>query len=74
MPRLSLNERRRVIELFQSEFAVSDIEKRFNDEKIVVTKRSLYRLIKKFRETKQYTDLHCRKREKKITEDMATTS
>ena len=71
MPRLCLNARRKVIVLHSAGFPVAAIKTRLNEEKIFVTRWSLDRLIKKFRETKKYTDLHRRKREKKITQEMA---
>ena len=71
MPRLCLNARRKVIVLHSAGSPVAAIKTCLNEENIFVTRRSLDRLIKKFWETKKYTDLHRRKREKKITQEMA---
>ena len=71
MPRLSLNARRQVITLHNSGFSVAVILKCLREENVLVTWRSLHRLIKKFREAMKYMDLDRRKREKKITQEMA---
>ena len=71
MPRLSLDARRKVILLHNSGLSVKKIESRLSEENVNTTRRSLYRLIQKFQQTKKYTDLHRRKREKKITQEMA---
>ena len=57
--------------LHSSGFSVGKIKTRLSEENVDVTRRSLYRLIKKFQQTNQYKDLHRRKREKKITPEMA---
>ena len=57
--------------LHSSGFSVGKIKARLSEENVDVTRRSLYRLIKKFQQTNQYKDLHRRKREKKITPEMA---
>jgi len=71
MPRLDLNARRKVILLHNAGVSIKCIEDRLKDEEVVVTRRSLHRLIKKYKETGTYTDLHRRKRDKKITQEMA---
>ena len=71
MPRLSLDARRKVILLHNSGLSVKKIESRLSEENVNTTWRSLYHLIQKFQQTKKYTDLHRRKREKKITQEMA---
>ena len=71
MPRLSLNARRQVITLHNSGLSVAVILKRLREENVLVKRRSLHRLIKKFRETMKYTDLDRRKQEKKSTKEMA---
>ena len=71
MPRLSLDARRKVILLHNSGLSVKKIESRLSEENVNTTRRSLYRLIQKCQQTKKYTDLHRRKREKKITQEMA---
>ena len=53
MPRLCLNARRKVIVLHSTGSPVAAIKTRLNEENIFVTRRSLDRLIKKFRETKE---------------------
>lgn len=71
MPRLDLDSRRRVIQLHTAGISVKFIENHLRDEGTVVTRWSLQRLIKKYKETGLYTDLHCRIRDKKITDEMA---
>ena len=68
--RLSLEARRKVVLLHNAGFSVMEIKKRSSEEHAFVTRRSLYRLIIKFREMKQYTDLSRRKRDRKITQEM----
>ena len=71
MPRLDLDSRRRVIQLHKAGISVKFIADRLRDEGTVVMRQSLQRLIKKYKEIGLYTDLHHRKRDKKITDEMA---
>ena len=52
------------------QIAVTVIQQRLKEEDVIVTKRSLYRLIKKFKEKGVYTDLQRRARNKKLTPEM----
>ena len=65
MPRLSLDARRKVIMLHNSGLPVRKIKSRLSEEKVYITRRSLYRLIKRFQQTNH------RKRDKKMTQEMA---
>jgi len=51
-------------------YSVADIEQRLKEQKVTTTKRSLYRLIKKFKEYRVYTDLQRRARDKKLSRAM----
>ena len=48
------------------------IQQQLKEEDFTVTKRSLYRLLKKFKEKEVYTDLPRRARDKKLTPEMLT--
>ena len=60
-----------MIQLHKAGISVKFIVDRLRDEGTVVMRRSLQRVIKKYKETGLYTDLHHRKRDKKITDEMA---
>ena len=49
MPRLSLDARKKVVLLHNSGLSVRKIKTRLSEENVDITRRSLYRLIKKFR-------------------------
>jgi len=70
MPRLALSVRRSVLSLSNAGYSVADIEQILKKQKVATTKRSLYRLIKKFKEHGVYTDLQRRARDRKITPEM----
>ena len=70
MPRLSLSVRRSALSLSNAGYSVADIEHILKKQKVATTKRSLYRLIKKFKEQGVYTDLQRRPRDRKITPEM----
>ena len=70
MPRLSLDARKRAVELHQSRFSVEDIHARLREEKKYITKRSLQRLIKKYQQYRVVQDLPRRARPKKLTPEM----
>jgi len=55
--------------MFNAGYSVAAIQQRLKEEDVIVTKRSLYRLIKKFKEKGVYTDLQRRARDKKLTPD-----
>ena len=70
MARLSLSARRTAIAMCFAGYKIGDIQKRLEDENVCTTTRSLYRLIKKFKDTGRYTDLPRRARDKKLSPDM----
>lgn len=70
MPRLSLQARRRVITLFSKGNSVRSIQKRLEEENIIVSRQTLYRLIRKFRTCAKIVDLPRRKRPRKLTSEM----
>ena len=57
MPRLSLESRRKCLVLYTNGFSIRDIHARLEEEGIFVSKKTLYRLLKKYREHHTYTDL-----------------
>ena len=69
MPRLSLDSRR-VITLYEKGISISNIRTRLQEENIFISRQSLYRLIRKFRNSAAIKDLHRRKRTKKLTNEM----
>ena len=71
MPRLNLETRKRVIVLLRAGFSIREIYDRLQDEGVMVTLRSLYRLQKKFCRFHTISDLPRRKRSRKITREMA---
>lgn len=70
MPRLDINNRRRVITLHKAGYSVDAIRKRLREEQIMVTTRSLFRLVKKYREHEILIDLPRRRRCKKLSGEM----
>ena len=70
MVRLSLSARRTAISMCTAGYKVGEIQKRLEEEDVFTTTRSLYRLIKKFKDTGRYTDLPRRARDKKLSPDM----
>ena len=70
MPRLSYEARRRVISLYQSDYSVLEISKRLDVEKVDVTPRALYNLVKKYCLKGTIRDLPCRKMPQILTEEM----
>ena len=70
MPRLSYEARRRVISLYQSNYSVLEISKRLDVEKVDVTPRALYNLVKKYCLKGTIRDLPCRKMPQILTEEM----
>ena len=72
MTRLALSARRSAVSMFNAGYSVAAIQQRLEEEDITVTKKSLYHLIKKFKEKGVYTDLHQKARDKKLTPEMLT--
>ncbi len=72
MTRLALSARRSAVSMFNAGYTVAAIQQQLKDEDVTVTKRSLYRLLKKFKEKGVYTDLPRRARDKKLTQEMLT--
>jgi len=70
MPRLSFEARRRVISLYSSNYSVSSISQRLEPEKVPVTTRALYNLVKKFRLKGTIMDLPRHKMPQIQTEEM----
>lgn len=70
MGRLSIEDRLRVITLHSNNFSLSTIHKRLKDEKISVSLRALYNLVKKHGETGIIVDLPRRRKQRKVTEEM----
>ena len=70
MPRLDLETRRRVITLFQRGTSVTDIQNRLAEENSAITRQSLHRLIRKFRDHGTVQDLPKRTRSIKLTDEM----
>jgi len=70
MPWLSLESRRRVISLYKAGYTITKIRARLQEENVLVTNRSLQRLIVKYKEFNTYEDLLHRTREKKLTSEM----
>ena len=70
MPRLSLDARKRVVTFFEKGMCIKDILKRLEEENVLVTRQTLYRLIRKFETRGMIADLPRRKRSRKITSEM----
>ena len=58
--------------MFNAGYSVAAIQQRLKKEDVIITKRSLYRLIKKFKEKGVYSDLQRRAHNKKLTPEMLT--
>lgn len=71
MPRLNLETRKRVIVLLRAGYPIRDIYSRLQEEGLMITLRSLYRLRRKFSRFHTISDLPCRSRNRKITREMA---
>ena len=70
MPCLSIEARRRIISLFSGGFSVSSIIQRLEQEKISVSKRAVYDLVKKFCLKEVIKDLPRRKKTRILMEEM----
>ena len=70
MPGLTLSARRSAISMLYTGYSVAAIQQRLKEEDVVITKRSLYRLVKKFKEKGVYKDLPRRAQDKKLTTEM----
>ena len=70
MPKLSFESRRRVLSLHSSGYSVLSISERLNDEKVDVTPRAFYYLVKKFRLKGTIRDLPQRKMRQILTPEM----
>jgi len=70
MPRLSFEARHRVISLYSSNYSVLSISQRLEAEKVPVTTRALYNLVKKFHLKGTIKDLPCCKTAQILTEEM----
>ena len=70
MPRLSIEARRRIISLVSGGFSVPYIVQRLEQEKVVVSKRAVYNLVKKFRLKGVIKDLPRRRKARILTEEM----
>ena len=53
--------------MFNAGYSVRAIQQRLKEEDVIVTKKSLYRLIKKFKEKGVYTNLQRSARNKELT-------
>ena len=58
--------------MFDAGYSIAAIQQRLKEEEVIVTKRSLYCLIKKFKEKGVYTDLPQKARDKNLTPEMLT--
>ena len=73
MVRLSLSAKRTAISVFTAGYKVGATQKRLEEEDVCITTRSLYRLIKKFKDTGGHDTLTCQlrqARDKKLSPDM----
>jgi len=70
MPRISVETRRRVVLLKEQGYSMSEIIKHLNEEGIIVSWQSLYKLLNKFRTSSRLTDLPKRTSNIKITPEM----
>ena len=73
MPRLDLASRRTAISLVMQGYSVMDVKKRLEEENVVVTRQSLYKLLRKHRTYHTYADLPRNAVPKKITPEMYLT-
>ena len=70
MVRLSLPARQNSISMLNAGYKVGTIQKRLEEENVFTTTRSLYHLVKKFKDTGVYTDLPRQERDKKLSPEM----
>ena len=70
MGRLTIHERLRVITLFSRGHPVSSIRKRLAEENVSISLKSLYNLLKKYREKDTIVDLPHQRRRRIITDEM----
>jgi len=70
MGRLSIEDRLRVITLHSNNFSFSTILKRLQGEKILVSLRALYNLVKKHGETGIIVGFPRQQKQRKFTEEM----
>lgn len=73
MPRLDLPGRRRAIALAMQGYSIIEIKNRFEEENILVSRWSLYKLLHKHRIHNTYVDLPRKATPKKITPEMYLT-
>ena len=73
MPRLDLASRRTAISLIVQGYSVMDVKKRLEEENVVITRQSLYKLLRKHRAYHTYADLPRNAVPKKITPEMYLT-
>ena len=66
MTRLALSTRS-AVSMFDAGYSIAAIQQRLKEEGVIAIKRSLYHLIKKFKEKGVYTDLLRRARDKKLS-------
>ena len=70
MGRLAIHERLRVITLFSRGHPVFSIRKRLAEENVSISLKSLYNLLKKYREKHTIVDLPHQRRRRIITDEM----
>ena len=73
MPRLDLPSRRRTIFLAMQGYSIMDIKKHLEEEGVLVTHQSLYKLLCKYCIHCTYVDLPRKATPKKITPEMYLT-
>ena len=73
MPRLDLASRRTAISLIMQDYSVMDVKKRLEEENVVVTRQSLYKLLCKHRTYHINADSPRNAVPKKITPEMYLT-
>ena len=69
MPRLTISARQRVVALYSRGY---QIKKRLDEENVYISKRSLYKLMRKYEETGNVVDRPRRTTPQRITEQMKT--
>ena len=57
MPRISAETRRRIVAIKSSGYSVTQIQKRLADEDICVSKVTIYKLLKKYKEFRTVLDM-----------------
>ena len=70
MPRLSIEARRRIVSLYSCGYSVTCITQRLEQEKVAVSKRAVYDLVKKFCLKGVVKDLPRRKKARILTDEM----